>query len=243
MNSFENRLNIFLDFCSADEIFSVVHHQLITVADVDFDQWFSEIQSTISSMAGSGNLIFPTDLEQRLSIMYQLLHYVRGGNIDYISFSVDFFALGTGKITAYVRAFNEAITTPLVRELGYRLEDMLNSLPENTSSTVPPSMIQIIHKAQNVIQQTATGTNIAQTVNFSVNSEIEELFEKLKVTVHESVASSERQECLEIVEAAKEEATSQNPKLSVLKVLFSSLPSINSVLSITVSIMRLLGHG
>jgi hypothetical protein len=243
MNSFEDRLNIFLNFCSTDEIFSVFHHQLIMVEDVDFNQWFSAIQSTISSMAGSGRLVFPIDVEQRLSIMYQLLHHVREGKIDFISFSTDFFALSTSQITAYVRAFNEAITTQLVRELSYRLENMLDSLPEDTSTKVSPSVIQIIHNAQNVVQQTAAGNNITQTANLEVSSEIEELFEKLKVAVQGAVSSSEQQECLEIVEAAKEEATAQKPKLSVLKALFSSLPSVNSVLSITVSIMRLLGHG
>jgi hypothetical protein len=243
MNSFEDRLNMFFNFCLTDEVFAVFHIQLISVEGIDFNQWLSKIQPRVGGMAGSGRLLFPTNVEQRLSVMYQLLHCVQEGRVPFLDFATNFFALGTTQITAYINAFNKAVTVPLVRELSYRLEDMLDSLPDDQSERVPASAIQIIHNAQNVIQQTASGNHIAQTANVTANSEIEELFKKLKLSIQESIPPSDQQEPLEIVEAAREEAISQNPKPSALKALFAALPPINSVLSITVSIMRLLGHG
>lgn len=39
MNTFENNLNLFINFCETDSIFSAIHAQLQSVPNADFDEW------------------------------------------------------------------------------------------------------------------------------------------------------------------------------------------------------------
>ena len=147
MNTFENALSLFIEFCETDSVFSAISAQLQSVPNTDFDQWYAS-QSFV--------LNFPTDPEVRMSLMYELLRRIRDGRIPFQN-TIQFFHLGTSKITAYIQALNDAITHPLVRDLGYRLEEVVDQLPSDKAATVPQASIQIIHHATNVIQQSAIG--------------------------------------------------------------------------------------
>lgn len=241
MNTFEDTLNTFLTFCETDSVFSAIHAQLQSVPDTDFDKWYADRSATGGSMAGSCRLIFPTDAEVRMALMYELLRRIRDGRIDFASFTIHFFALGTTKITAYVQALNDAITRPLVRELNYRLEEATDQLPSDATTSVPATTIQIIHQATNVIQQSASGSNISQVAHQEI-PELASLFEQLERILHENSDSEEkRAEFSEIVQSVRELANAQQPKRIAIKTLLGTLPPISAVLSIAASIMRLLG--
>ena len=46
MNTFEDTLNVFLDFCESDEMFSAIHLQLLSVPGAEFDSWYQERRKT-----------------------------------------------------------------------------------------------------------------------------------------------------------------------------------------------------
>lgn len=212
MNTFEDALNVFLDFCEQDPVFSSIHGQLLSVRGVDFESWYRARMATVGSMSGSGQLLFPTDAEARMALMYELLRRIRAKEFDVLNFSVPFFALGTSKIDAYFRAFNDAITRPLVRELSYRLQDASDAIPKEASEIIPATTIQIIHQATNVIQQSAVGNNITQTASNSNTAELTELFNRLEQHIRAQVHGELLQEQLEVVAAARESALSTAEK-------------------------------
>ena len=241
MNTFDDSLNVFLDFCEHDPVFSSIHQQLLSVRNVDFDQWYLSRMATVGSMAGSGSLSLPTDPEKRMALIYELLRRIRRKEFDVVNFSLNFFALNTSKIDPYVRAFNDAITRPLIRELTYRLEDASDHLPAESSESVPATTIQIIHQATNVIQQSAVGNNITQTASNSENPELIRLFDQLEEVIRAQTSSAEvLREQLEIIASARDHATSDNPKRSVVKALLGALPTAGNVLSIASSIVSML---
>ena len=241
MNTFEDALNMFITFCESDNVFSIIHNQLQSVLEANFDSWYESRRNT-GGGSGSRQLIFPTDQEVRMALMYELLRRIRDERINFLDFTLSFFALDSNAMTAYVQAVNEAITRPLVRELSYRLQDISDHLPKDQGVVVPPATIQIIHQATNVIQQTASGLNISQTATQNINPELCKLFTELQ----NAIISLEKdkiklEEYLEIIVSAKELTIIEKPRVSAIKALFSGLPPVASVVSITASILKILG--
>jgi hypothetical protein len=233
MNTFEDTLNLFIDFCETDSVFSGIHAQLQSIPHADFDQWYA---------SQSFALTFPTDLEVRMSLMYELLRRIRDGRLPFQTFAISFFHLGTNSITPYVQALNDAITRPLVRELSYRLEELIDQLPDDRAAPVPQASIQIIHQATNVIQQSARGANITQTATQNLAPELDHLFRELELEVRNLRDHAEKQhEYLELIESARELAASDKAKPNAIKALLSVLPPVDSLVSITASILRMLG--
>jgi hypothetical protein len=238
MNTFDDRLSLLMDYCKNDEVFQMIDDQLKNVNSVDFDSWYAERKATMGGMVGSGQLTFPTNLDQRLSVMYQLLSKVNAGEVEFMDFSHTFFATGDTRIDSLIYAFNEAIVEPLARELSYRFEEIEEAMPENQRDTVPLANIQIIHNAQNVIQQSATGSNIAQTANIEQNKELDGLFAKLKKEIHEAVDDNEsKKESIEIVESAQALANAESPKPRAVKALLKTLPTLGNIGSIVSAIL------
>jgi hypothetical protein len=239
MNTFEDRISMLISYAKSDEFFKDLHQQLTTNKSVNFDEWLSSLKETIGGMVGSGNLSFPTDLEQRLSLMYQLLCKIESGDLDLLSFTSDFFAIGSSRIDEHIYSFNNAISEPLFRELGYRLQDIEDELPENNKIEVESPLFQIIHHAENVIQQNAIGSNNQQTASIQQeSSELGDLFTRLENELaslknsHENVA-----EHLEIVSTCKELALQETPKVSAIKKLLSTLPALGNIASISSAII------
>ena len=242
MNTFENALNTFLTFCETDAVFSAFHSQLQSVPGADFGRWYAERSATGGSKAGSCRLTFPTDAEVRMALMYELLRRIRDGRLDFASFTIQFFALGTNRITAYVQALNDAITRPLVRELTYRLEEVTERLPPDGAASIAPASIQIIHQATNVIQQSANGSHISQVATQQLAPELTQLLEALDRTLSELAdAETQRAEYAELVQSVREMASAAQPKRSAIRALLGALPPVSAVLSITASILKLLG--
>lgn len=242
MNTFSDALNVFVDFCEKDSVFSAFHAQLTSIPGVDFDEWYQGRLQTGGSFAGSCDLSFPVDQEARMALMYELLRRINSNAIGFQDFVLRFFALGKGaKITHYVQALNDAISRPLVRELGYRLEALASELPQDGSAQVSPATIQIIHQATNVIQQSASGSNINQTATLTTNPEVDRLFDRLVEAVREAHPDpDEQREQLELVEAARIEATKPESKVSIVRTLLGGLAAAGSVSEITSLILDLL---
>jgi len=242
MNTFDDALNVFVNFCENDVVFSSFHRQLTSIPGVDFDEWYEARRATGGSFVGSCDLSFPVDQEVRMSLMYEILRRIKSGGIGLQDFTLHFFALGKGaKITHYVQALNEAIGRPLIRELGYRLETLASELPQDGNAQIPAASIQIIHQATNVIQQSASGSHITQSANLTTDPELDALFERLLFAVRESHSDPDvLREQIDVVEAARSEATKPEPRVSVVRTLLGGLAAAGSVSEITSLIIDLL---
>lgn len=205
MNTFADRLNMLIDYCKTDPVTLVIHEQLINMPSVNFDSWHKDVISTMGGMAGSGDLTFPTELEKRMALMYQLLDKVNNGEIDIIDFSHNFFAIGDNSIDSIIFAFNEAIIEPLARELAYRIEDLEEEMPEDNKETFPLANIQIIHNAGNVVQQAASGNNISQNANIESRNELSQLFDDLRQELRNVInEESKIDDALQIVQTSQD---------------------------------------
>lgn len=241
MNTFDDRLNLLMDYCKTDQVFSVIHAQLMSAPNVDFDTWHQQVRSTIKSMVGSGNLTFPTNLEERMALMYQLLNKINEKEVDLFDFTNNFFATSDNRIDSDIYAFNQAIVEPLARELSYRIEDMEEELPEDNKEFYPLANIQIIHNAKNVIQQSAAGNNIQQNAKIQDNDKLKQLFTELRQELKNVIKEENKlEEALQIVKTSEELAQKGSSSFSSLKVLLGSLGMLGNIGSITSAILTVI---
>lgn len=234
MNTFDDCLNIFMHFCESDPVFSLIHSQLQSVPDTDFDSWYVN-----SQRRGPRKVEFPVNEEVRMALMYELLRRINCKEISIHHFVHCVFSLGTTKITAYIQAFNSAITERLTRELGYRLDAMI--LPEDRQAEVSPTVIQIIGSAQNVIQQSASGTNITQTASNQISSRLDEQFNRLLCEIRKIESDpTQLKDHEEIIETAREESKKSSPKRGSIRTLLNALPHAGAIAEITALILDLI---
>ncbi|MEZ8398924.1 hypothetical protein AB6C85_12795 [Vibrio splendidus] len=239
MNNFEDRLALLLEFIRTDELFTEIHNQLINNPNVDFDSWYKERKATEKGMRGSGSLIFPTITDDRLSLMYQALQKIGNKEMDVLNFSISFCASSSSRINTFVSFFNENVTEPLMREIGYKLEDIELELPMDDRQEVTAPMIQIVHHAENVINQNITGNNNNQAASITVeNSELDKMFFELRQAISElELNSDEKQGHLETIQACEGLVKAEKPMLTAAKtLLFSLVPLGANVAAIATAI-------
>ncbi|MBL4830487.1 MAG: hypothetical protein JKY55_11470 [Aliivibrio sp.] len=234
MNSFEDRLNLLISYCKSDTFFQQIDKQLIENKSVDFDTWYKS--------NSRGKVKFPTNIDERLSIMYELLCRINSQEISYLSFCCEFLVVGSSQIDAHIYALNEIVSEPLFRELGYRLEEIEEELPSDNSDEVTSSIFQIIHHADNVIQQNIIGDGNNQNASITnTNNELNKLFSDLKAEIRTlEISQEEIQENIESIVACEDLAQQETPKKGVIKRLLSTLPSLGSVASIASAIIAVL---
>jgi predicted nucleotide-binding protein len=113
----ENAINLFLAFCESDEITKTVTGPLKQNTNVNITKWYADFSKSAGSMSGSEKFLLPTDDDDRLALLYQLLLKIRSNEVSYHDLS-----FGAGNINAAASRFNEAISRPLIRGLSYRIE-------------------------------------------------------------------------------------------------------------------------
>jgi hypothetical protein len=242
-DTFTDRLKLMVHFVQTDVVVEQVHRQILDVPCPSFDAWYAENDARRSGLGGTASLTFPTDVDQRLSLMYQVLLRLGSGQLDYVDFGVSFFG-GDGKLAAYQRAIIDAIFRPLFREVGYRLDDVLAALPAGADTTVPSSVIQVIHNTGSLVQQIATGTGNTQLASSrsEASADLCTAIDSLRDQIRQlSEDHDQRHDALQIADAMHEEASSSQPRTTVLKGLLSALPSISQIVSIANTIRQMLG--
>jgi hypothetical protein len=124
-NTFDTRFNIFIHHCETDPIMKIITSQLKQM-DVNFQQWWSEGHQTMGSMIGSAQFSLPLDETLRDALLYQLLLKIQSGEIKFVTFCMDFF--GETNYNLLINSFNRAVFKPLVRSIGYKLEEISDSI-------------------------------------------------------------------------------------------------------------------
>ncbi len=106
---------------------------------------------------------------------------------------------------------------------------------------VNPGSLQIIHYAENVIQQSASGNNISQSANIQVDNDVASLLQDLKDEINKVVAVEERQTALEIVDTVEGLAVEPRKNSRAIGILLKTLPHLGSIASIASAIMTAVG--
>lgn len=231
--NFENSLAIFLNFCKTDNVFSKIHDQLVEIPTEGFDEWFKRCSN-------NSKFNLPLDEAERTGLLYEILRRIGEKNPDVLNFAVHFFRTSGSSINPMLSNFSEVITQPFLQLIRYRLDELIETLPVEPRSEVSPGMIQIFN-AHSIVNQSAIGSNISQSAH-QANSEIERNFDaligELKTYISDQIRLREQ---LELVEAARVQATAAAPKRSVVSALLASLEPIGKVVSITSTILGMMG--
>ena len=241
MDTFDDRLNLLIHFCSTDPMMSHLHEQMLNHPKIDFASWHDGVKKSKGGMEGSAQLTFPTNIDERMSLMYQLLYKIYNGDVDWLNFCVDCFANTTNQVDTHLYSFNQAISEPLFREIGYRLEDLDEELPEDTMAEVNPTSFQIIQYAENVIQQNANGENISQSANIQVDSKVASLIQDLKDEINKVAAGDEKETALEAVGSVEELAVEPKKNSRAIGYILRSLPTLGNIAAIASAIMTAIG--
>ncbi|MCS0352845.1 hypothetical protein ND920_14745 [Vibrio ordalii] len=239
MNTFDDRLDLLISFCKDDDFFSKLDQQLIANPKAEFDSWYK----AASSFDNRGSLSFPTNIDERLSIMYELLCRIKNKQIDLISFCSNNFVISSSRIDEYIYSFNDVVSEPLFRELGYRLEDIQDELPVDNTFEVASPILQIIHHAENVIQQNAFGNNNQQSAEIhNSNDELTRLFIGLRNEVNSlSISPEDKADSIDSIDTCEELAKVEKPRKGTIEKLLNMLPKMGNVASIVSAIITIIG--
>lgn len=83
---------------------------------VDFDAWWRRAAATVGSFAGSGNLDWPHDRAERVSMQVALCRAIASQRLNLLDFVHGHFSVGNS-LSAHVFVFNAKILVPLVRDV------------------------------------------------------------------------------------------------------------------------------
>lgn len=241
-NTFDDRFNLFISFCKSDKVFSVIHNQLISLPEKDFDEWYKNVSSSGGSVVGSGRLVFPVTIDDRISIMYRLLLKIHSGEIRVHGFWLKFFAVSSTRIEDQIFAFSDAVIQPLVRELEYKLVEIEENLPEDNKEQVSSSIIQVINAGNNFTQQIMQGNQNSQSVvQNKIDPKIKNYLEQiLRLVENSNIGNSEKEDATETINYIEQELLKSNPNKKIIEKLFSTLPKIANIASIVGFIIALL---
>ncbi|MHB8929817.1 MAG: hypothetical protein ACYC5R_04390, partial [Melioribacteraceae bacterium] len=233
MNTFDDRLNVFVHFCVTDEVFSKIDLQLSSNQNVDVLVWYKESVSKMGSM-GTAKLSFPVNEIDRLSFLYLIVKALSEKKIRKNDFLIRFFATGSSKMDSYIITFINAIVIPLVRELDYKLEEIESSFSASANENVPASILQIINAGDNFIQQISQGNENTQKASIKIkNVELEKLIAELKNAIMSDITDkNEKLRAIDLANGVEKELSLEEPNKTVISTLLKAIPVIGSIGSI-----------
>src|SRR5208282_4698692 len=146
-HTIENAINIFVDFCESDKIMATITLSLKDNANVNISKWYDDFSRSVGSMIGSGKFILPTNDDDRLALLYQLLLKIKSKEIDLRGFCLD--AFGARGTTQMAYQFNQAVSRPLTRGLLHKIEEKQSEEPytprPERATDVDPKKVWVVH--------------------------------------------------------------------------------------------------
>lgn len=233
--TFPNNLNIFIDFCENNEIMHIISAQLKSNKNVDIGKWYSDFQKTGGSFIGTKKYVLPTKEEDRISLLYQFLLKIHSNEIDFHGFCLD--AYGETNFNEMVLAFNDAISRPLIRDLGYRLDEITETT--NSDSGVPIGKMIIIKTGDRSVNTIAIGEDIKQTV-INQSSELDELINKLsdEILNISEIPEEEKEDLMIDVDTIKKQLAKKNPKKDRILPILRDLETFSTLASTVQKIIK-----
>ncbi len=229
LTTFDNCLAIFIDFCENDKVMGFITTQL---KRYDFVKWKQEFDKSGGSMAGSADLNFPLNEDDRLSLLYQILLKINAEEFNFLGFCSMAFYSRDGSFNGYIYEFNKAITRPLVRDLGYKLEEIKSGIEEGQQIAL--ENLVIFNAASITNSQIAIGTNIKQ-IRISRDTKLDALVNKLadSILLDSSLKDVDKQDLLSDVESMKIEMQKNIPIKSRIMGYLDNFVTVASLVEIS----------
>ena len=231
----EDRLAMFVEFCSTDPTISIIHEQLLNVPNVDLATWMLNAKEARTA-------IFSTNLDQRLSLMYQIVPAVRTEKLQtcWIS-SIEIIGSSATRIDRMIAEFTTVIVQPMVRELRYRLADI--HLPPDDSQIVGASVVQVIANSGTLVQQVAPHSSQVTMNTAMGHAQLQSCARDLLEAVRRSnLEDGAKRDAEQVATAIAEELSSSSPRGGVLRGLMNSLPTTADIAQIVGTIAQLLNQ-
>jgi hypothetical protein len=233
VSTFQDRLGLFVHFCSTDEVFSRVHEQMINLPGADVD---ALLQSDDGGWLNN-SLRFPTDTDARISVMYRLILAINSDQVDFVSLMVERFAVGP-EFDDMIATFANAILGPMLRELDYKLQEIEDELPDGRGEAVSPAIFQVIHAHGPFLQQQALGNGNSQTATLSPESQsliqlVSQLRQKIEVS---DLDNDQKATAVAIADTLHLHVSTGSASGAVIRALVAALPPVADIASIASAI-------
>ncbi|WP_297478890.1 hypothetical protein [uncultured Photobacterium sp.] len=136
-STFEEKLKQYISYCTQPNEMNFLLSEKLP--PVDFESWYEKCKSTQGSWVGSGELSWPLDKLENLSMRFELLKYIAEGKTDVPDFCCSFM-YSENNFNIMVMEFNDQIVEPLARDL--RKIFTRSSGLKNTVSPIPVELIK-----------------------------------------------------------------------------------------------------
>lgn len=103
----------------------------------DFTQWYADAQKTIGGMVGSGELNWPLDRAQRVSMMREMFRAIGRGKPGLFEIAHSFTYGGSGHYADDFASFSRKVARPFLRDLG-RLVNLRADPPVLSEAVAQP---------------------------------------------------------------------------------------------------------
>jgi hypothetical protein len=111
-----------MSFCETDEVMKVITSQLKQI-DITFEDWSKKL---LNYQNGRTIFYLPDDETQRTALIYKICLKIYMNEIDPFNFCLQFDS--SGNLNDLVRFFNTNFLTPLVDSIGYKIEDISDTI-------------------------------------------------------------------------------------------------------------------
>jgi len=115
--SHQNINNVLKQYFTSINPISDVGETLISIVPkMDFEEWYQHAMDSRGGMLGSGSMEWPINVEERLSLQYQLIQSMANDSIDVSDFAFDFTHQGSN-INDSNRAFVSQVIAPFHKDM------------------------------------------------------------------------------------------------------------------------------
>ena len=230
-----DRITHLLNHCEQNPVMKVITEPLRRNQNVDAGKWYDEYMMQESRPALPYRL--PLDDEDCAALIYQfllLLEYEEE-RIDLVGFC--YRAFGTSKHADSIRRFNAELVSKFTREIGYRLDEILEDIGGATE--VPAAAMIVFHHYDNSmnIHGNIQGSNVAgggsnvsgSTATFTTTGDLADALKALKPLVQGVVA--EQRQAVEaaltaLVSAAETDSVPQEQIASAAATVAAASPPL-----------------
>lgn len=215
------------------------------VAGLDVERFLEESQKTHGSMIGSARLVWPVEADEVLGLKWLLVQKLAQEPHNLLNFAHTFYTVGRN-VTGELHSLTRQFLIPFGRD--YKEFVMMAEAPNGASSSALTSIAEASPTTQHITYNISgsharvnnhSTDNSVNTVNISssVSNHIQALREEIQ---RAPLPADQKAEAVEVVTEIETQIASGTLKKGVLNALLSSLPTIESITTISKALYDIL---
>ena len=157
--TWNDALSHLLSHCESDPVMQVVMTPLKTDSRIDASKWWQDAVASVRGMVGTGHYSLPINDDERMALLYQVLLLVNSGDADLGQFCISVY--GLSKYQDMVDTFNHEIVRKCTREVSYRLDEVAETIGDQTEVSRDSIVVFHHHDYSTTIAGGIQGSNVA----------------------------------------------------------------------------------